>query len=115
MKKIIFMFAAVLAAMVSCQKAENESVSPDLTKITVVAENSLGTPDTKLTVGEVSDGTCPVLWNAGDVVKLIDRTASARPIIASVTVPSEYDKQNDAQLTFEAESAVLPTRKADSV
>ena len=103
MKKTIFMFAAVLAAMVSCQKAENESVSPNLTKITVVAENSLGDPETKMTIGDPVDGACPVLWNAGDVVKLIDRTAGSRPIIATVTIPSEYDKQKGAQLTFEAD------------
>ena len=61
MKKTILILAAAFAAVVSCQKAETDNTAPVLTKITVVAENSLGA-DTKVTVGEKNEyNVCPVL------------------------------------------------------
>ena len=113
MKKTIFMFAAALAAMVSCQKAENESVSPNLTKITVVAENSLGDPETKVTVGEQdANGKCPVLWQEGDRVCLIDRTANLdRNILAETRIPAEYNNCKSANLTFEVDFTKYPNTK----
>ena len=108
MKKTILILAAAFAAIVSCQKAETDNTAPVLTKITVEAENSLGA-DTKVTVGNLVDGTCPVLWQAGDRVCLIDRTADSRPVLATVEIPSVYDKNNSASLTFEADLSGKPT------
>lgn len=107
MKKTILILAAAFAAIVSCQKAETDNTAPVLTKITVVAENSLGA-DTKVTVGNLVDGTCPVLWQAGDRVCLIDRTADSRPVLKTVEIPSEYDGSNSASLTFEADLSGKP-------
>lgn len=108
MKKTILILAAALAAIVSCQKAETDNTAPALTKITVVADNSLDT-DTKVTVGDAVDGACPVLWQVGDRVALIDRTESSRPVLATVEIPSEYDGSNSASLTFEADLSGKPT------
>ena len=108
MKKTILILAAAFAAIVSCQKAETDNTAPVLTKITVEAENSLGA-DTKVTVGNLVNGTCPVLWQAGDRVCLIDRTADSRPVLATVEIPSEYDGSNSASLTFEADMSRKPT------
>ena len=112
MKKTILILAAVFAAIVSCQKAETENTTPVLTRITVVAENSLDT-DTKVTVGEKNaDNICPVLWQAGDRVCLIDRTSEQpRTILAVATVPSEYDKSQSANLTFDVDLAEYPDTK----
>ena len=107
MKKTILILAAALAVIVSCQKAETDNTAPVLTKITVVAENSLDA-DTKVTVGDAVDGACPVLWQAGDRVCLIDRTADSRPVLATVEIPSEYDGSNSASLTFEADLSGKP-------
>ena len=108
MKKTILILAAALAAVVSCQKAETDNTAPVLTKITVVAENSLDA-DTKVTVGDAVDGACPVLWQAGDRVALIVRTENSRPVLATVEIPSEYDGSNSASLTFEADLSGKPT------
>ena len=108
MKKTILILAAAFATIVSCQKAETDNTAPVLTKITVEAENSLGA-DTKVTVGNLVNGTCPVLWQAGDRVCLIDRTADSRPVLATVEIPSEYDGSNSASLTFEADMSRKPT------
>ena len=108
MKKTILILAAAFAAIVSCQKAETDNTAPVLTKITVEAENSLDA-DTKVTVGDAVDGACPVLWQAGDRVALIDRTESSRPVLATVEIPSEYDGSNSASLTFEADLSGMLT------
>ena len=112
MKKTILILAAAFAAIVSCQKAETDNTAPVLTKITVVAENSLGA-DTKVTVGEKNeDNLCPVLWQAGDRVCLIDRTQGlSRTILAETTVSSEYDKSQSANLTFDVDFAEYPDTK----
>lgn len=108
MKKTILILAAALAVIASCQKAETDNTAPALTKITVVADNSLDA-DTKVTVGDAVDGACPVLWQAGDRVALLDRTESSRPVLATVEIPSEYDGSNSASLTFEADLSGKPT------
>ena len=82
-----------------------------LTKITVVAENSLGA-DTKVTVGNLEGGACPVLWQAGDRVCLIDRTTNQpRTILAETTVPSEYAQTPSANLTFDVDFTQYPDTK----
>ena len=112
MKKTILILAAALAVIVSCQKAETDNTAPVLTRITVVAENSLDS-DTKVTVGEKNeDNVCPVLWQAGDRVCLIDRTQDQpRTILAETIVPSEYDKSQSANLTFDVDLAEYPNTK----
>ena len=65
MKKIVLSMAAVSMLLVSCTKENISGSSENLMKINV----STGF-DTKAQLGDISDGTYPVLWSEGDKIQL---------------------------------------------
>lgn len=71
MKKILsfVMLAATLA--VSCQKENIGNSSSELRTVTVQAVHEFGAPS-KVTIGDVVDNVCPVLWQTGDEIKMIN-------------------------------------------
>lgn len=71
MKKILsfVMLAATLA--VSCQKENMGNPSSELRTVTVQAVHEFGVPS-KVTIGDVKGNVCPVLWQTGDEIKMIN-------------------------------------------
>ena len=76
MKKILsfVMLAATLA--VSCQKENIGNSSSELRTVTVQAVHEFGVPS-KVTIGNVADNVCPVLWQTGDEIKMINYVTGA--------------------------------------
>ena len=82
MKKIFLPLVLLLSA-VSCAKTETDVPVSDGARVYTF----VGTPlDTKLTVGELSDGKYPGLWSEGDALDILDATSG--DVLGTATLTS---------------------------
>lgn len=70
------------------------------------AEVSHSLEQTKMTVGDIADGACPVLWNTGDKVTMIN-AAGARELLSAATVSASGNGMTSAPLTFPVSGGAL--------
>lgn len=107
MKKIlalITMTSAVLA--VSCRKENPYAPSSGLRVITVFATHEFNAP-TKVTVGETDgEGSCPVLWQTGDAIKLINYDNENRAKVGSGTVGTSDNGLSSANVSISVDETV---------
>lgn len=106
------MAAAALA--LSCQKENPSAPASNPVTITVQAAHELDAP-TKVTVGELADGVCPVLWQTGDAIKMINYVstdAKYKEQVGSGTVEASDNGSSTAKITVSVdESVVIGTTK----
>lgn len=95
MKNHLAITCGIIAAisLVSCNKEENSPEAPVLGHVEFTA--SIDNASTKVTAGEFGENTLPLIWSAGDQVKLVygstayDATVSAVASDGSATISSD--------------------------
>lgn len=95
MKNHLAITCGIIAAisLVSCSKEENSPEAPVLGHVEFTA--SIDNASTKVTAGEFGENTLPLIWSAGDQVKLVygstayDATVSAVASDGSATISSD--------------------------
>lgn len=93
------MCAMSLLLLLSCQREEQ--------RLEIIqAEASHTFEQTKMTVGDVFDNACPVLWNTGDKVTMIN-AAGARELLSAATVSASGNGMTSAPLTFPVSGGTL--------
>ena len=95
----VFALAVAAAAICSCNKDLNEGTTPDIFKVDFIAQ----APATKAEFGALSGNQMPVLWQAGDKVKLsVGATAGG---VVEVVPSSDFKSA-----TFSAELTTFPAK-----
>ena len=114
MKKILSFVILAAALAVSCQKENMGNPSSELRTVTVQAVHEFGAPS-KVTIGNVADNVCPVLWQTGDEIKMINYVNGASNYQKEVGRGTVAASDNGAAIATVAvsvdETVVLGTTK----
>lgn len=102
MKKIILASAITAMALVSCTKEINEAAPASVkgSGFELIGEIA---PETKLAIGELSEGVYPLTWTAGDQIGIYNCTEGSNMQNISATLNSKSDGMNSGVFVVEDE------------
>ena len=95
----LYLGIMILFLSVSCNKDGQEMV-------VLKVETSHQFESTRMTTGLASDNSCPVLWNVGDKISLVNAEGT-RQLLSTAQVPQSDDMSSSASLNFRVAQSAL--------